>query len=664
LSRLESPYFLVPDIGWFIRDLGVNSVPPAGGTRIVYGQTVADTIGSITERDSFLLSANAGDLWQIDVTAAASSQLRMQLKSAAGGILWDSQLTLVGDISTIGGDSMAIDVEHRLTRIPASGDYVLEVYSEMSGNYEFVVKNLLQESIAELMNVWTANISESYELSTYRVSVTAGEQLTFRDKDWLSPNQASNLARSLKASGEIEDGYDAIAYALENNRFRDLSSRQLVLITDEDRDSIDATLRASGLLQRLQQADVTLHILANSILRKENGASLLGLAYDGKQYIATAATIDGGFEQAVEQNPVVSDRTGNTKGDYFGLIEQGSGFYWDIMSLRQGTSDVRNSFSAAFAHHLIGDVDRDTQLELISSLPDLVSAIGSPSWSTSGVTYPVTFRGDGDAHKFEMQFLTDDAQRVLLGVVPVGLGSAYRYDYLALDPDRDPLRYRLINTPSGSNLNDNGDFHYQGGTLAWRTKVSGDYAFTLEAMDPLGQKDLQSWQVSVRDIGYGNHAPTIEPVATRTIEVDNPIQVQVNADDIDRDGLTYQLQLDPDTGKLPPVGMSIDPESGLITWRPNRSQKGNHPIAVRVVDGHGGKATVLFQLRVIDPAPLFNDGPIFVSTPPTYAIVGERFQYPIDVLDPNGDRVSLQLLLAPERMVLDTDKWSLGMAAS
>ncbi len=62
-----------------------------------------------------------------------------------------------------------------------------------------------------------------------------------------------------------------------------------------------------------------------------------------------------------------------------------------------------------------------------------------------------------------------------------------------------------------------------------------------------------------------------------------------------------------------------------------------------------------FQLRVIDPAPLFNDGPIFVSTPPTYAIVGERFQYPIDVLDPNGDRVALQLLLAPERMVLDAE---------
>lgn len=655
LSRLESPYYLVPDIGWLIRDLGANTVPPTGDTRIAYGQSVADTIGSITERDSFVLAAKAGDLWQIDVTAAASSQLRMRLKTAADGILWDSQLTRVGDISTIGGNSMAIDVERRITRIPTTGDYVLEVYSEMSGNYEFVVTNLLQKSATDPTNTWTANIGESYELSSYRFSVTAGEQLTFRDKDWLSPNQASTLARSLKVNGEIEDGYDAIVYALENNRFRDLSSRQLVLITDEDRDAIDASLRASGLLQRLQQADVTLHILANSILRKENGASLLGLAYDGKQYVATAATTNGGFEQAVEQNPVISDRTGNTKGDYFGLIDQGSGFYWDIISLRQGTSDVRSSFSAAFAHHLIGDVDRDTQLELISSLPDLVSAIGSPSWSTAGVTFPVTFRGDGDAHKFEMQFLTDDAQRVLLGVVPVGLGTALRYDYLALDPDRDPLRYRLTSTPSDANLVDSGDFHYQGGTLAWRTNVPGDYAFTLEAMDPFGQKDLQSWQVSVRDIGFGNHDPIIEPIATRTIEVDNPIQVQVNADDIDRDGLTYQLQLDPDTGKLPPVGMSIDPESGLITWRPNRSQKGNHPFAVRVVDGHGGKATVRFQLRVIDPAPLFNDGPIFVSTPPTYAVVGERFQYPIDVLDPNGDRVSLQLLLAPERMVLDAE---------
>jgi hypothetical protein len=122
LSRLESPYFQVPDIGWLIRDLGVNSAPPAGGARIAYGQSVSDIIGSIVERDQYVLAANAGDLWQIDVTSASTSQLRMRLKTAAGGIIWDSQLTRVGDISTIGSDSKAIDVEHRLTRIPASGD--------------------------------------------------------------------------------------------------------------------------------------------------------------------------------------------------------------------------------------------------------------------------------------------------------------------------------------------------------------------------------------------------------------------------------------------------------------------------------------------------------------------------------------------------------------
>lgn len=654
LSRLESPFFQAPDIGWLIRDLGVDSNPP-NTTRIGYDQNVADTIGSPEERDHFVLTATAGDLWQIDVLAAATNLLRMRLKTAAGGVIWESQFTPFAEFSTIGSDSRAIDVEHRLTRIPVTGDYRLEVYSEMPGNYEFVVTNLTHKSVANLATVWTANIDESYALSAYRFTVSAGEQIQFGDKDWLTPGQAGTLARTLRASGEFEDGYDAIMYALENNRFRERSSRQLVLITDEDRDAIDANLRASGLLQRLEQADVTLHILANSILQHENGDSLLGLAFDGKQYIATAATAQGSFEQAVIENPIILDRSGNTKGDYYGLIEQKTGFYWDIMSLRQGTSDVRTSFSAAFVHHLMSDVDRNTQLELISSLPELVTAIGSPSWSATGVTFPVTFRGDGDAHKFEMQFRTDDSQSVLLGVIPVGMGTAYRYDYLALDPDRDPLQYRLTTSISNANLIDSGDFHYQSGTLAWRSHLPRDYTFALEAMDPFGQKDLQTWTVTVRDIGFGNHAPTVAAIATRTIEVDNAIEIQVAAEDIDLDPLTYQLQLDPESGELPPVGMSIDPESGLITWRPNRSQKGNHPVAVRVADGHGGKATVRFQLRVIDPAPLFNDGPIFVSAPPTYAIVGERFQYPIDALDPNGDRVSLQLLLAPERMVLDAE---------
>ena len=656
LSRIESPFFQVPDVGWLIRDLGANPAPPSSPERITYGQNVVNNIGSDAERDHFVLAATAGDMWQIDVVAASTNLLRMRLKTAAGGVIWDSQFTPVGELSTIGSDSRAIDIEHQISRIPVTGDYLLEVYSEMPGNYEFVVTNLLQKSVSELATVWTAHIYESYALSSYRFSLAAGEQIQFRDKDWLTPERAGTLARTLRASGEFEDGYDAILYALENNRFRDLSSRQLVLITDEDRDTIDANLRASGMLQRLQQADVTLHILANSILRDENGDCLLGLAFDGKQSIATAATAQGNFEQAVIENPIILDRSGNTKGDYYGLIEQNTGFYWDIMSLRQGTSDVRTSFSAAFVHHLVGDVDRNTQLELISSLPELVTSIGTPIWSATGVTYPVTFRGDGDAHKFEMQFLTDDAQRVMLGAIPVGVGTAYRYDYLALDPDRDPLRYRLTTSISNTNLIDSGDFHYQSGTLAWRSTVPGDYTFALEAMDPFGQKDLQTWTVTVRDIGFGNHVPTIAAIATRTIEVDNIIEIQMEAEDIDLDGLTYQLQLDPETGKLPPVGMSIDAESGLITWRPNRSQKSNHPVAVRVVDGRGGKATVRFQLRVIDPAPLFNDGPIFVSSPPTYAIVGERFQYPIDVLDPNGDRVSLQLLLAPERMVLDADR--------
>ena len=655
LSRLDSPFYNVPDIGWMIRDLGGDLVNPPSPMRIDYGQNIAENVSSSSEIDRFILSGSAGDLWQIDVIAASTSLLRMRLRNAEGGVLWDSPFTKIGGISSIDAISAELALEHRITRIPTNGDYVLEVASEMPGDYEFVVSNVLQKSSTAFPNVWNASIDESYALSTYRIALEKEEQIKFRDSNWLNLEQAKALANTLKASGEYEDGYDAIAYTLENNRFRALASRQIVLITDEDRDAVDANLRASGLLQRLQQANVRLHILANSILRDAEGDNLLGIAFDKKQYIATSAAANGTFEQAILANPTVIDRTGNTKADYYSLIEQLGGFYWDILALRQGTAEVRSSFSAAFVHHLIGNIDRDTQIAATSSLPQLISTIGSPIWSDTGVTFPVTFRGDGDAHKFEIQFHTDDIQRILLGAIPVGLGTAYRYDYLARDPDRDPLRYRLISSPGGAKLLDPGSYHYEKGALSWRTKDSGDYTLSLEAMDPFGQTDLQTWQIKVRDIGLGNHAPTITPIATRTIEVDNPIQIQIEAEDQDLDGLTFQLLLDSETGTLPPLGMKIDPESGLLTWRPNRSQKGNHSIAVRVVDGHGGKSTVRFQLRVIDPSPLFNDSPIFVSYPPTFAIAGERFQYPIDVLDPNGDRVSLQLLLAPEQMVLDAE---------
>lgn len=57
---------------------------------------------------------------------------------------------------------------------------------------------------------------------------------------------------------------------------------------------------------------------------------------------------------------------------------------------------------------------------------------------------------------------------------------------------------------------------------------------------------------------------------------------KINATDPDGDLITYIL-------KQGPEGMTIDPESGIITWKVTRKDKGEHDIIISVRDGHGGE---------------------------------------------------------------------------
>ena len=55
--------------------------------------------------------------------------------------------------------------------------------------------------------------------------------------------------------------------------------------------------------------------------------------------------------------------------------------------------------------------------------------------------------------------------------------------------------------------------------------------------------------------------------------------------------LTFSLETSP-------VGMSIDPASGLITWTPSGAEAGAQPVLVRVRDGGGFFATQAFTIQV------------------------------------------------------------------
>ena len=91
-----------------------------------------------------------------------------------------------------------------------------------------------------------------------------------------------------------------------------------------------------------------------------------------------------------------------------------------------------------------------------------------------------------------------------------------------------------------------------------------------------------------------NEPPVItsSPI-TRTL-VDEPYTYQVIAEDPNDVNLTYSL--------APfPTGMTIDPNTGLISWTPNNMQLGNIPVTVRVEDPQGLADTQSFTVRVTFP---------------------------------------------------------------
>ncbi len=77
----------------------------------------------------------------------------------------------------------------------------------------------------------------------------------------------------------------------------------------------------------------------------------------------------------------------------------------------------------------------------------------------------------------------------------------------------------------------------------------------------------------------------------------------VEAVDPDGDALNYSLT-------TAPLGMMIDPATGLITWPVTSRNVGDHPVAIRVQDPHGAFDTQSFTLTILNQnqAPLVSAG--------------------------------------------------------
>lgn len=241
-----------------------------------------------------------------------------------------------------------------------------------------------------------------------------------------------------------------------------------------------------------------------------------------------------------------------------------------------------------------------------------------------------------------------DKQRFLLTVAPANrppvfqttapsqatVGSAYRYDADATDPDGDVVSYALADAPSGMSVD------ASTGVIAWTPlpTQTGSRTATLLARDGRGGEASQRLAIDVR---AANRPPVITSTAPTTATVGVAYAYLVIASDPDGDTLGYALA-------DAPQGMTITAGTGVLGWVPSDDQLGSRTFRVLVADERGGEATQDVTVVVATG----NRPPRIVSTAPTTARTGAPYRYDLDAVDPDGDSLLHTLEAGPEGMTV------------
>ncbi len=152
---------------------------------------------------------------------------------------------------------------------------------------------------------------------------------------------------------------------------------------------------------------------------------------------------------------------------------------------------------------------------------------------------------------------------------------------LANDTDADGDRLIVVNATQGRNgsvtINTDGTLTYAPGG-----NFSGTDTFSYTLSDGKGGTDTATVEMTVDAV---NDAPRITSKPSKTTRVWALYTYDVEAKDPDpQDKLVYSL-----TDK--PEGMTIDPATGLIEWRPTYTQPGTYDVQIQVADSNSVPAT-------------------------------------------------------------------------
>ena len=161
---------------------------------------------------------------------------------------------------------------------------------------------------------------------------------------------------TLLINGSFEDGWDGIDHGLTYAMRAD-AARNMILVTDEDRDNANGALTYANVLGALNQANVLLNAVVDASFRcGAFGANqVLGVDSTGRSYVADGA---GGFTTC--DGGLFVSGFGTTKADYVDMAWATGGAAWNLNLLRAGGLTA-TSFSNAFVSVKVAEISQSPE---------------------------------------------------------------------------------------------------------------------------------------------------------------------------------------------------------------------------------------------------------------------------------------------------------------
>ena len=167
-----------------------------------------------------------------------------------------------------------------------------------------------------------------------------------------------NVTDQLALNGLVEDGYAAIYHVLQTIESRPDTAKQIILVSDEDREALRKDLSFESLSEQLKNTGYVLNAVVNQGFMANQSSSVfaLGLRGDGKSFIFNQSsstlfsTSSGGFPSSAEVF-----NFGSTFEDYVQLSFSTGGVAWDLNQLREG-GNYSIAFTNAFTQAKLDEI--------------------------------------------------------------------------------------------------------------------------------------------------------------------------------------------------------------------------------------------------------------------------------------------------------------------